>query len=69
MTGAPDSPGFPACRSMVLAAMVTVSLCLCLTPHANAAERPVSRLAVPGPDGKLTYAPYTERGDHLPDFS
>lgn len=32
-------------------------------------ERLHSRLAVPGPDGKLTYPPYTERGDHLPDFS
>ena len=28
-----------------------------------------SRLAVPGPDGRLTYPSYTERGDRLPDFS
>lgn len=34
-----------------------------------AAERPYSSLVVPGPEGKLTYPPYTERGDHLPDFS
>lgn len=28
-----------------------------------------SRLVAPGPDGKLIYTPYTERGDRLPDFS
>lgn len=36
---------------------------------ANAEERPHSRLAVPGPDGKLTYPSYSDRGDRLPDFS
>jgi hypothetical protein len=37
--------------------------------NANAGERPHSRLAVPGADGKLTYPAYSERGDRLPDFS
>lgn len=34
-----------------------------------ARDRLHSSLAVPGPDGKLTYPPYTEKGDCLPDFS
>ncbi len=40
-----------------------------LVMHASAAERDYSRLAVPDPDGRLTYPSYTERGDRVPDFS
>jgi len=28
-----------------------------------------SRFVYPGPDGKLVYKPYTDRGDRIPDFS
>lgn len=47
----------------------TILLAVWFAMHADAAERPYSRLAVPGPDGKLTYPSYTQRGDRLPDFS
>lgn len=49
--------------------VATFVLAVGLAMHVNAAERPYSRLAVPGQDGKLTYPSYTERGDRLPDFS
>jgi hypothetical protein len=52
-----------ACR------MALLVLAFCLTSHSDTEKRPFSRLAIPGPDGKLTYPPFTERGDRLPDFS
>jgi len=45
------------------------ALALMSTASVFAEDRPQSSLAVPGPDGKLTYPPYSEQGDRLPDFS
>jgi hypothetical protein len=36
---------------------------------ARSAEPDISTLVHPGKDGKLTYQPYSERGDTIPDFS
>lgn len=47
-----------------------IALLLALHLTAAAADtRPVSPLAKPGPDGRLTYAAYNPEGDRLPDFS
>ena len=46
-----------------------VILFIWLASFAHAEERPHSRLVVPGPNGKLTYSEYSDRGDRLPDFS
>jgi hypothetical protein len=47
---------------------ITILLALHLTAAA-ADTRPVSPLAAPGPEGRLTYAAYNPEGDRLPDFS
>jgi len=44
-------------------------LVVSITIGVNATERPYSRLATLGQDGRLSYSPYTDRGDRIPDFS
>lgn len=52
-----------------VAARTAVAAIVLLSAVTSADDRPHSRLALPGPDIKLTYPPYTEQGDRLPDFS
>lgn len=56
--------------SRLLLGFLALSLLLLVgRAAARGEERPESRLARMGADGKLVYHPYNERGDRLPDFS
>lgn len=56
-------------KRCVTRSLETVLVAVLITSSVNATERPYSRLVSPGADGRLTYSPYTERGDRIPDFS
>jgi hypothetical protein len=42
---------------------------LAASPAPLSATEPTSRLVQPGPDGRLRYEAYNERGDRIPDYS